>query len=120
MLVSCLVALLTSCGNEVCTLVGCNNGLLVNVGSAPASPFRVEAYVYSYARYGQTCSGTPCHVFFPEFTPEFVRIDLIAGADTVSRQFYPTYVLNRPNGPNCDPECREATVTFWVVGVAAV
>jgi hypothetical protein len=103
---------LTACDQGPCTLVGCYNGLRVTVGSAPANPFRVEAYVFSSVRYGQTCSGTPCMVLFPDFTPDYVRIDVIAGADTVTRDFYPIYSLDRPNGPRCGPECRVATVTF--------
>jgi hypothetical protein len=112
-LVTGLVLVLNSCRDQVCTLVGCFDGLTVAVASAPATPFRIEAFVLGGGpRYGQTCSGTPCSVFFPDFTPERVSIERIAGADTVRREFNPTYTLSRPNGPNCSPECRQATVTF--------
>ena len=111
---ACLVLLLSGCdGNQVCTLIGCYDGLSVTLASPPTTPFRVEAYVLAGgSRYAQTCSATPCYVFFPGFTPATVRIDVIAGTDTVTREFTPAYVLNRPNGAGCDPECRNATVTF--------
>jgi hypothetical protein len=111
-----LVLLLSSCSDvgQVCTLIGCYDGLSVTLASPPATPFRVEAYVQVGlgSRYTQTCNATPCYVFFPGFTPPAVRIDVIAGVDTVTREFTPAYVLSRPNGPQCDPECRNATVTF--------
>lgn len=113
---ACLVLLLSSCGSEygrVCTQIGCDSGLAVTLASPPATPFLVEAFVFpGGSRQAKTCNATPCNVFFQNFTPATVRIDVIAGTDTVTRDFTPAYALSRPNGPQCDPECRNATVTF--------
>ena len=112
---ACFALALSACGDEgtFCTLIGCHSGLTVALASPPATPFRVEAYVFgSGPRYSETCSATPCVVFFPDFTPAGVRVDVIAGADTTTREFTPAYVVSRPNGPSCDPECRIGTVTF--------
>lgn len=111
---ACLILVLTSCFDDlVCTLIGCDDGLSVTITNPPPAPFRVEASVAGGgARYGQTCNATPCSVFFIDFTPASVRIDVVAGTDTVTRHFDPAYVLSRPNGAGCEPECRMATVTF--------
>ena len=108
----CVIVAL-SCSPLVCTESGCENGLSVTVPSAVATPFRVEAFVSrGGAVYAQTCSAAPCVVFFTEFTPAQVSVDVIAGGDTVTRAFTPAYARFRPNGTGCDPECRIATVTF--------
>ena len=116
LLSACLVVLLSSCGGEygsVCSLIGCNSGLSITLASPPATPFLVEAYVLpGGSRHAKTCSATPCQVFFQNFTPTTVRIHVISGTDTVTQDFTPAYAVSRPNGPQCDPECRNATVTF--------
>ena len=107
---------LTGCEAEsfrVCTLIGCNDGLTVQVTNAPAGPYRIEAYVSSgLPRYGQDCPGGPCIVFFPDFTPADVFIQVITPPDTSTHHVQPMYTLTRPNGPGCDPECRQATVNI--------
>ena len=110
-LVGCLLAM--GCGAFFCTEIGCYDGLSVTVPSASATPFRVEAFVFrGGAVYGRTCNAAPCVVFFPDFTPAQVRVEVIAGTDSVERAFTPAYEVYRPNGPGCSPECLNAAVTF--------
>jgi hypothetical protein len=47
--------------------------------------------------------------------PADVSISLLNGTIVVAQQdFHPHYVSNQPNGPGCDPICRQATETWTV------
>ena len=104
-------------GDEVCTLAGCRTGLAVELSVRPSAPFRIEATVP-----GATPAG-PAYVyecpdparcgavaFFEDFTPARVTIRVTTPAGTVTREFTPTYRTHRPNGEDCPPTCRDATV----------
>jgi hypothetical protein len=103
---------LAGCGEsretQLCTLVGCSSGLQVDLEST-AVPFRIEARVPgSSSHYVAECTErAPCTtVFFEDFTPASVRLQLIAEGDTARWLAEPVYVAERPNGPNCPPVCR--------------
>ena len=117
----CLVLLLAvfSCDSAsttgaVCTDIGCDTGLIVELQNAPDVPYRVEAYVSgSSPRYVQTCSSeTPCNAlaFFRDFIPDHVFIDVISTLGTQRYEAHLTYEMVQPNGPGCDPVCRKATI----------
>jgi hypothetical protein len=47
--------------------------------------------------------------------PKVVRVSLRSSTVTVARQdFQPAYVSNQPNGPGCDPICKQATATWTI------
>ena len=113
----------TACGvissndEKVCTLIGCNSGLTVHLNTKPAGTYKVEVFPLSpnqQPAYVYECSNvSSCQqdIFFASLivSHPFVRITTSAGTKTVE---IPTvnYVTSRPNGPGCDPECRQATV----------
>ena len=115
---ACLLGM-TACDSSttVCTQIGCESGLTVHLSNLPTVPFRVElaarsgvsqpVYVYDCA------AGVPCgrDLFFPGFTADqavvTVRVGTAARTTSISRV---TYERVRPNGPNCPPECLQATV----------
>ena len=119
-----LAALYVACAlpacklTEACTLMGCESGLTVHLASMPAAPFRVEVsahgpgtqpvYVYDCA------SLTACRqdLFFAGFVAEqavvTVRVGTATRTTTFSRLSYQHF---RPNGPDCEPDCLQATVT---------
>jgi len=115
--IAALVALLASCDlsgrQQVCTLIGCDSGIRVVLTAPPTVPYRVEAYVPgSGARQVRECSaGGACNITFAGFTPVEVSIEIITAADTLRRDAVPVYVVSRPNGADCEPECRNATIT---------
>ena len=124
LIVLALVAL-AGCGESretrMCTLVGCSSGLQVDLESTPV-PFRIEARVPgSSSRYVAECTGRePCTtVFFEDFTPASVRIQLIADGDTARWLAEPVYVEERPNGPDCPPVCRIGRVRVPATANAA-
>jgi hypothetical protein len=104
-------------GDDVCTLIGCQSGLRVEFSTRPAGPFRVEVTAPG------TTPGGPTFVFdcpdparcgasavFPDFTPTHVTVRVTTPAGVVTRDFTPAYRSSSPNGEDCEPTCREATV----------
>jgi hypothetical protein len=118
--------LLAGCGSSatdpphVCTRAGCSSGLEVVLERTPPEPFRVELEVPGTpARFVYRCDEPArCadRVFFADFTPDYVRIRVITGTDTVTQAAQPTYEELRPNGPDCPPTCRVARVRVAVPG----
>lgn len=105
------------CGGDtarVCSAVDCRNGLHVMVsGNTNGETLRVEATAAgdTTPRVTQcTAFGGPCPVVFTDFFPTQVSIKVITAFDAVTYDATPTYVTSRPNGPDCEPECRSANV----------
>jgi hypothetical protein len=114
------LALVAACssGTEVCTLIGCQGGLAVEFERPPAAPFRVEvsggagdppAVVRC-----PSAAACPGPVFFRDFTAAEARVTVVTADGAVTTAVRPTYAVTRPNGPRCEPECRNATVRVAV------
>ncbi len=110
----CLVATACSILDPACTLVGCAPSLTVELTGTPTGSFRVEALaVGSDDRRvfdcpdARNCVGA---AWFQDFTPEEVLIRVTTEAGTVEQTFRPLYRTFRPNGPGCEPACRQALV----------
>ena len=106
--------------NKVCTLIECDSGLAVELERASAGPFRIELLVSdSGPRYIYECPD-PSHcaagAFFAGFTGDYVRVRVTTAAGAITREVRPTYLERRPNGPDCPPVCRRATVRVPVPG----
>lgn len=98
---------------QVCTLIGCESGLSVVVDPAPQGDYTVIAEEGATTRTVECVqNGCPDGAFFADFTPETVRIRVIAGNDTTEQTVTPEYETMQPNGPECPPTCRRATVTI--------
>lgn len=97
---------------RVCTLIGCNNGLAVEVSSSLQQSLTVTVQAGAQVLHTFQCdAGQPCRAFVDNQTPEEVTVHVQTAQGTVSKTYRPEYKLNRPNGPDCPPECRQATVT---------
>ena len=102
---------------QVCTKIGCESGLRVELGGAPAGPFRVEVQAAGggAARVFECPAGQRCEIaFFADFTPEEATIRVTAGGRTTARTVRPTYERVQPNGPGCPPVCRQGRVRVEV------
>ena len=100
--------------STVCTLIGCLNGLTVEIQNAPAGPITVRASTEdaSGSVYTATCPGTSgCtnKLFFPEFAPSRAQLTITTTAGTREQVVTPTYETSQPNGPKCGPTCRSGT-----------
>jgi hypothetical protein len=100
---------------RACTLIGCVDGLTVQLPSAPSGAWRVEVTdlaaggaprVFECAA-GATCSPS---VFFADLAPERARVRVVTTRGTVESEVRPTYAAARPNGEDCPPVCRQARV----------
>ncbi len=111
----------TGCGvigpGDSCTLIGCNSGLTVHLSAKPTGAYKVEVFAVSpnqqpaYVYECSTASNCQQDIFFAGLivSHPFVRITTSTGTKTVEIATM-NYVTSRPNGPGCDPECRQATV----------
>lgn len=109
--------LLVGCsGNQepprACTQIGCNDGLNITLASTPQQDVTVTVKSGADVMHTFTCAaGQQCSAFIDNRTPTSVTVQVTSAAGTVSKDYTPEYQLSRPNGPGCDPECRQATVT---------
>ncbi len=102
-----------------CTLIGCEDGLRVHlVGAVPVpTPLTVTVTAPGGAPQTVQCTATGyCaeYVFFHGFMPESVTVEVHAGGVYVTGTYRPVYHNYQPNGPHCDPTCRQATVEIPV------
>lgn len=107
---------------RVCTLIGCQSGLLVRLNTLPAGAFRVDVFAQAPDQspayvYECTPGPTPCQqaIFFPGLVAPhpFIRVTTTQG--TVLHEITDlVYETSRPNGRTCGPECRTAETTVAV------
>lgn len=110
---------LLSCARDpaitgVCTEIGCESGIEVILESPPTGAYRVEASVGgSVPKYVYECTseaGCAERIFFPEFTPYRVFIEVTDATGTERYEAVPVYTERQPNGPECPPLCRNAVI----------
>lgn len=117
-----LFAAVTSCSrNEpvtACTLIGCTDGVAVELETVPQAPFSVEvtplpggAATIKECAAAEACGRT---LFFEEVRADSVEVKVTSAAGTRSVRARLSYATTRPNGPQCDPECRQARVAVPV------
>jgi hypothetical protein len=116
------VVVLAGCQEEpqrACTLIGCSSGLQLEMEARPGAPFRIEAEVPGTSgRYVVRCDDPQAcaRVFLQDFTPERLRIHVIAEDGGGRWLAEPVYVETRPNGPGCPPVCRVGRVVVRAAG----
>jgi hypothetical protein len=102
---------------KACTEIGCDDGLRVQLDGAPAGGIvRVELLPAGDTgpRYVVECAATQgCAngAWFPGFTGDYAVVRVTTSDGSVSREVRPTYAVMQPNGPDCPPTCRTASVT---------
>jgi hypothetical protein len=99
-----------------CTTIGCADG--VNVEWSGATMRERGTLVIDGEILAFDCAAGPTAAVWctPKGlrltrTPTTLRVEVITDRGTRSGSFTPQYTSNRPNGPDCDPVCRGATVT---------
>ncbi|MGV3708592.1 MAG: hypothetical protein ACO1Q7_07100 [Gemmatimonas sp.] len=98
-----------------CTLIGCIDPLHVRFETVPEGPTQVVLLVDGAVQEEMSCTGaTNCAngVFFRSAPTARVSIRVTNSAGTRVTEF-PTisYTHSRVNGPNCPPDCLNATIT---------
>jgi hypothetical protein len=96
---------------QICTLIGCNPGLAVEINGTISGRTTIEvAATGETPRTFECNAGQPCRGFLENFMPSQATVTIRLSDRTVQRTVTPEYRDVRPNGPNCDPVCRQATV----------
>lgn len=99
----------------VCTLIGCDSGVRIELAQSlpEGATVRLEPDGPGGVAVSFHCTAaSPCEspLFARDFTPESLTVRIQGGGIDYSESFTPTYTISRPNGPNCPPECRNATI----------
>lgn len=114
-----------------CTLLGCTDQLTVKLGPPVVVPYgihvtldNVESVLLCDAHGAHAQSGSAVIVecdatrFSIQGAPVKAEIHVLTSAadgghtDDINATFTPTYLTSQPNGPACQPTCRQATVTL--------
>jgi hypothetical protein len=104
----------SSSDQRICTLIGCNDGLNVQVSSlAQSATVTVRAGNQVIGTF-RCDPGNPCQSFIQDQTPNAVNVTVEVSGGTVNRNYTPEYRTVTPNGEGCPPACRQATVTVAV------
>jgi hypothetical protein len=115
------ISMVACSGNQtepvrVCTLIGCNDGLNVIVNASLQQDYTVTVSSGAQTLHTFTCRpGQPCQAFVDNHTPAQVTVSVATAAGPVSKTFTPEYKVTKPNGPDCPPDCRQASVTVTVI-----
>ncbi len=116
-----LLAMLSSCSaifESGCTLIGCESGVTVHLIVHPTAAFRVEVFARSpdqQPAYVFDCpNANQCgqDIFFPGLVADhlFVRV-WVGTSSRITEITQVEYHSSRPNGSDCPPDCRQATIT---------
>lgn len=118
LLLAGIAVMIGACGitsPQDCTLIGCTNGLAVVVNTSLQQQMTVTVKAGTQTLATLQCSaGTPCNTFIENQTPSEVQVTINVSGGTVNRTYNPQYQMHRPNGENCPPECKQATITVNV------
>ena len=108
------VACLSGCEPTAvnCTDVGCSSGLRVELEGTPAPTFTVTAVGHGSEPRTIECAPEDCYLLFTDYAPPIVTIIYEDGERRVEERFEVIYERDRPNGPDCPPECLRATVVL--------
>ena len=120
LIVGCIVAEvgLSACDDPIghdCTLIGCFDGLQVDIRGLADTEYEVVAEgLEGESRTGEcvVSSDGTCRVMFVGFYPSEVTLSVTGADQQVSVKLQPAYEESQPNGPDCPPTCRNATVAI--------
>lgn len=96
----------------MCTQIGCNDGLNVELDGFDQE-VELELTAGEETRTVTCLPPGPCRHFIPDFTPaEVTATALLDDGTEEERSFTPEYREERPNGPDCPPVCRQASIRW--------
>lgn len=116
-------------GGRTCTAMGCGFTLQIDLlGNVPFDFILIATgstgeTASVHCRNGMvvydantTTSKSPMcgtnRVAFLDFAPQDVTVSIESNSLHATQSFRPDYKVFRPNGPNCEPECRSARIEF--------
>jgi len=122
-LLSLLLAVIISSGCEesgiddgqvVCTHVGCDDGVTVQLSEERPDSLSLTIHVDDNTEAFDSVICTDqvnsCFIRAGGITPEKVTVEIKWGNEEFRQTFSPEYESFQPNGPNCPPDCEIATI----------
>jgi hypothetical protein len=119
-----LLGTITACSGleEACTQVGCVSGLTVNLSGVPIGAYSVEVIPEGppgTMTYRVDCGGSApscgSQVYFHNVFVERAHVRVVSSLGTVTHAVGSiTYRTTYPNGRQCEPACRQATVAVAI------
>ncbi|MEX1181829.1 MAG: hypothetical protein WEF86_01240 [Gemmatimonadota bacterium] len=111
-----LAACTTACTTPVarsCTLIGCVDGLNVELMGALPSSYTVTVRAGSVERTIECTPQNDCRgrIFVEGVTAARVEVAVVGAGVDVRREMTPSYGTSYPNGPDCPPACTQGNVT---------
>ena len=98
-----------------CTMIGCSNGLSIRVNGTLTSNYTVTVSANNQVIGTFNCTaGQQCMNFIENQTPATISVVIQGAGQKITRAYQPEYQNSRPNGPDCPPQCRQATVVVSV------
>jgi hypothetical protein len=111
--------LLASCeaifSPRACTLIGCTDGLTVQMVDLPVGACTLEVLLPGGEIRTFECaqaSAFPAHLFVPGVAAEEITLRVTTEAGVRTETGRPVYSKLRPNGRGCPPVCWQAEVTM--------
>jgi hypothetical protein len=102
----------TASGPRVCTLVGCEAGLAIEVRGDRGGDISVKVTAADGQTKSFECDGdvAGCSTFIPDFMPENVTITVTKKESNFVKSYAVTYNNTYPNGEDCPPVCKQGHV----------
>jgi hypothetical protein len=123
-LLSLLLAGLISSGCEetgigdgqVCTQIGCDDGVTVQLSDERPDSVSLTLYLNSeteaFSSIECADAGNMCAIRTDGFTPETITVVLEWDGEEFRQTYTPQYQRFQPNGPNCPPVCKISNVVI--------
>lgn len=111
---------MASCHQRACTEIGCEDGLVIDFDLEPMSTAVIVLNAESKdgvsetyeLRCGFQAEACPELFTFNEFTVEEMEVEIWRDSTLLNAYKQPIeYETFEPNGPGCDPQCLQASVT---------
>lgn len=109
---------LNSSGPIACTKIGCSDGIALKLSSSLPTSSTIEIITESGTLKTLSCDQGFCtgnFVMIEGITPEQFTIKISNnGAVLHESSHQPTYTINKPNGPDCPPDCKQTELNIAV------
>lgn len=101
-------------GGEVCTQVGCSDGVTIRISEERPDSLSLTIYLNddteAFATTHCTNQNQHCILGIDEETPENVAVKIGWKNGEFNKIFTPEYENFQPNGPECPPTCKSAFI----------
>jgi hypothetical protein len=98
---------------RICAEAACESGFSIDVRSARPRDFTVKISSNGQVIHNLICTNAvQCITFFKDHTPAVLTLEVTTATRTAAYTYYPQYTTLRPNGDDCDPECKRADVSI--------